>query len=197
MKVVLFEGPDKVGKTTKVNDLLHRISLGEDEDFGDKYEAIKLNLPYEFSQTLSTKIAFEARTNRLRDTASVLTLMNEHYDDDVVCLIDRLHISEAVYGECLRNGEYDRTLYAAIDSALANDFDTTLITCVPTITSEWIDKFGMNGQIDDLSYEQYERSVSLFMKFHQRSRIKKKMLLSFDDLIDPIVNNWLAAMLEG
>lgn len=197
MKVILFEGPDKVGKTTKVNDLLHRISLGEDEDFGDKYEAVKLNLPYEFSETLSMKVALEARTNRLMDTAAVLTLMNHHYGDDVVCLIDRLHISEAVYGECLRNGAYDHAVYANIDSALADDFDTTLITCVPTITSEWIDKFGMNGQIDDLSYEQYEQSVNLFMKLHQKSQIKKKMLLSFDDLIDPIVNGWIVGMLEG
>lgn len=197
MKIILFEGPDKVGKTTKVNDLLHRISLGEDEHFCDRYEAIKLNIPYEFSQTLSMRVAFKARTERLRDTAAVLTLMNSHYGDDVVCLIDRLHISEAVYGECLRNGVYDHALYEAIDLLLAEDFDTTLITCVPTVTSEWINKYGMNGLIDDLSYEQYERSVNLFMKFHQKTRIKKKMLLSFDDLIDPIVNGWIVGMLEG
>ena len=57
--------------------------------------------------------------------------------------------------------------------------------------------YGMNGLIDDLTYNQYRHSVDLFISAHADSTIKKKMLVTFDDLIDPIFNKWLVDMLEA
>lgn len=197
MKVVLFEGPDKTGKSSKVNDLLHRISLGEDEDFGSKYEAIKLNVPYELPTTMSAKLTTQVRTERLRMTAFMLYNIAQTMPDNVICLVDRLHLSEYVYGECLRAGDYDATLVKGIDTVLVDYLDTILVTCVPAITDEQIKLYGMNGLIDDLTYDQYRHSVDLFVKAHADSGIKKKMLVTFDDLIDPIFNKWLVDMLEA
>lgn len=197
MKVILFEGPDKVGKTTKVNDLLHRISLGEDEDFGNKYEAIKLNVPYDFPTTMSARLTTQVRTERLRMTAFMLYNIAQTMPDNVICLIDRLHLSEYVYGECLRLGDYDASLAKGIDVVLSDYLDTILVTCVPAITDEQIKLYGMDGLIDDLTYDQYRHSVDLFIGAHTDTRIKKKMLVTFDDLIDPIFNKWLVDMLEA
>lgn len=197
MKVVLFEGPDKTGKSSKVTDLLHRISLGEDEDFGSKYEAIKLNVPYDLPTTFSAKLSTKVRTERLRMTAFMLYNIARTMPDNVVCLVDRLHLSEYVYGECLRLGDYDEALVKGIDVVLSDYLDTILVTCVPAITNEQIKLYGRDGLIDNLTYDQYRHSVDLFVGAHTDTRIRKKMLVTFDDLIDPIFNKWLVDMLEA
>ena len=83
MKVLLFEGIDKVGKTTTIKTL-----EGNLKEKG--YKVIVLNVPFSCNNTLNV----EQSTFRLRMTLDNLLNMNEQFGDDYVCLIDRLHISE-------------------------------------------------------------------------------------------------------
>lgn len=162
MKVIIFEGADKVGKTTTISKLLN--SLKE-----EGFKTLLLNLPFEYSESLTK----EERNYRLRVTVNLLLDMSEHFDDNYVCIIDRLHISEKVFGNILR-GEYDERLFNTIDILMAG-LNALLITVEPDSIQENFLKFkDEKGLLDGLTNEQYFEIVNLFNDSSNNSRIKDK-----------------------
>lgn len=162
MKIIIFEGADKVGKTTTISKLLN--SLKE-----EGFKTLLLNLPFEYSESLTK----EERNYRLRVTVNLLLDMSEHFDDNYVCIIDRLHISEKVFGNILR-GEYDERLFNTIDILMAG-LNALLITVEPDSIQENFLKFkDEKGLLDGLTNEQYFEIVNLFDDSSNNSRIKDK-----------------------
>lgn len=162
MKIIIFEGADKVGKTTTISKLLN--SLKE-----EGFKTLLLNLPFEYSESLTK----EERNYRLRVTVNLLLDMSEHFDDNYICIIDRLHISEKVFGNILR-GEYDERLFNTIDILMAG-LNALLITVEPDSIEENFLKFkDEKGLLDGLTNEQYFEIVNLFDDSSNNSRIKDK-----------------------
>lgn len=162
MRIIIFEGADKVGKTTTISKLLN--SLKE-----EGFKTLLLNLPFEYSESLTK----EERNYRLRVTVNLLLDMSEHFDDNYICIIDRLHISEKVFGNVLR-GEYDEHLFNTIDILVAG-LNALLITVEPDSIQENFLKFkDEENFLDGLTYEQYSEIVNLFNDSFNDSRIKDK-----------------------
>lgn len=162
MRIIIFEGADKVGKTTTISKLLN--SLKE-----EGFKTLLLNLPFEYSESLTK----EERNYRLRVTVNSLLDMSEHFDDNYICIIDRLHISEKVFGNVLR-GEYDERLFNTIDILVAG-LNALLITVEPDSIQENFLKFkDEENLLDGLTYEQYSEIVNLFNDSSNDSRIKNK-----------------------
>jgi thymidylate kinase len=162
MRIIIFEGADKVGKTTTISKLLN--SLKE-----EGFKTLLLNLPFEYSESLTK----EERNYRLRVTVNLLLDMSEHFDDNYICIIDRLHISEKVFGNVLR-GEYDERLFNTIDILVAG-LNALLITVEPDSIQENFLKFkDEENLLDGLTHEQYSEIVNLFNDSSNDSRIKNK-----------------------
>ena len=162
MRIIIFEGADKVGKTTTISKLLN--SLKE-----EGFKTLLLNLPFEYSESLTK----EERNYRLRVTVNLLLDMSEHLDDNYICIIDRLHISEKVFGNVLR-GEYDEHLFNTIDILVAG-LNALLITVEPDSIQENFLKFkDEENLLDGLTHEQYFEIVNLFNDSSNDSRIKNK-----------------------
>lgn len=171
MKVLLFEGIDKVGKTTTIKTL-----EGNLKEKG--YKVMVLNVPFSCNNTLNV----EQSTFRLRMTLDNLLNMNEQFGDDYVCLIDRLHISEKVYGEVLRDGCFDNFQCNLCDYRMST-IDTTLIHVKPVNVLNNFMKFkDENNLIDGLTYSQYFGTYQAFVREVQESLIHKKIDLTTEEL---------------
>ena len=170
MKVLLFEGIDKVGKTTTIKTL--EKSLKE-----KGYKVMILNIPF-----LCNALNVEQNTFRLRMTLDNLLNMNEQFGDDCVCLVDRLHISERVYGEVLRDGCFDNFQCNLCDYRMSK-IDTTLIHVKPVNVLNNFMKFkDENNLIDGLTYSQYLGTYQAFIREVQKSLIHKKVDLTTVEL---------------
>ena len=171
MKVLLFEGIDKVGKTTIIKTL--------DKSLKEKgYKAMILNVPFSCNNALNV----EQSAFRLRMTLDNLLNMNKQFGDDYVCLIDRLHISERVYGEVLRDGCFDNFQCNSCDYWIST-IDTTLIHVKPVNVLHNFMKFkDENNLIDGLTYSQYLGTYQAFIREVQKSLIHKKIDLTTVEL---------------
>lgn len=193
MKIILFEGPDKTGKSTAIKQLCSMINVGETEEFGSQYNALVLNKPYFAygNESLQFKIdGIEASLQSMLDTIG--TISDYFVDDNIVLLIDRLHISEYVYSE-LFNREVT-PLCDVIDSELSL-MDTLLVHCIPSDVEDTIDRFKFEGSIDTLTFDEYRKSVTLFERYVDSSFINNKIKYSYDDF-DCLVDN-VAKFLRG
>lgn len=186
MKFILFEGPDKTGKTTAINQLCNLINLGETEEFGNKYHAVVLNKPYSCpgDDRLQFKRNFvDASLYMMYD--SMYVLEDYTHDDNVVVFIDRCHISEYVYAEL-----FYRSL-SLWTGALDKFFmmrDTMLVQCVNRNVNDTIRKFEYDGTIDGMSFMEYKRSIVLFEKYCRASLINYKIKYSYDRFDDLVVS---------
>ena len=182
MKIILFEGADKVGKTTTISELIKDLKNAG-------YKPLLLKLPFEYSDSISN----EEREYRLGMTVRILLDMSNYFKDDkYVCLIDRLHISERVFGDVLRN-HYNKTLFNTIDITLKN-MSCLLITVIPdTILGNFVkfkDKYSL---IDGLTYHQYQSTAILFETEFYSSKIKDKYMVKTQNLNDVSIKvlKWL------
>lgn len=186
MRVILFEGPDKTGKSTAIKQLCSMINVGETEEFGSRYNALVLNKPYYAygNESLQFKIdGIEASLQSMFDT--IMTLRDVFVGQDIVLFIDRLHISEYVYSE-LFNRE-PAFMCDFIDSELSM-YETLLVHCVPDDVEATIKKFELDGTIDNLTFDEYRKSVVLFEKYIKNSPIMNKVKYSYNDF-DGLVDN--------
>lgn len=186
MKFILFEGPDKTGKTTAINQLCNLINLGEAEEFGNKYHAVVLNKPYSCpgDDRLQFKRNFvNASLHMMYE--SMYCLLEDTCDDNVVALIDRCHISEYVYASL-----FDRDMSHWVDTldVFFMSHDTMLVQCVNRDVNDTINKFEYDGTIDGLSFEEYKTSTVLFDKYCRFSLIGHKIKYSYDRFDDLVVS---------
>lgn len=193
MKVILFEGADKTGKTTAVKQLCSMINVGETEEFGNRYNAIVMNKPYIAygNESLQFKVnAIDASLDAMFNT--ILSLRRNFSDDNVVLLIDRLHISELVYAE-LFNREASHW-FDTIDMDLMLH-EALLVHCVPDDIESTINKFELDGTIDTLTFDEYRKSIELFDKYVDYSLIDRVVRYTYDDF-DSLIG-YVAKYLRG
>lgn len=166
MKIVLFEGIDKVGKTTTIEKLKKELS-----SFG--FKVLKLNLPYTIDYE---DIDNKNSTFRLKMSIKNLMTMYDEYDENYICLIDRLHISEKVYGKLLRD-KFDRTTFYYSDYYLS-EMRVKLIYLVPNDVHGNYEKFkDEKGLIDGLTEEQYIDTYEMFNETIVKTKIKDILTL--------------------
>ena len=186
MKVILFEGADKTGKSTAIKQLCSMINLGETEEFGSQYNALVLNKPYIAygNESLQFKInAIDASLDAMFNT--ITSLRRNFRDDNVVLLIDRLHISEFVYAELF--GREASHWFDTIDMDLMLH-EALLVHCVPDDVESTIKKFEFDGTIDNLTFDEYRKSIKLFDKYIDYSLIDHVIKYTYNDF-DGLVNN--------
>lgn len=169
MKILLFEGIDKVGKTTTIERLENTLSQ-------KGYNVIKINVPFSCKGMNVAQSTF-----RLKLTVDNIVKMNEQFDDTYICLIDRLHISERVYGTILRYGNFDNFQCNLCDYKLKS-LDTTLIYIQPTNIFNNFAKFSQEDLIDGLTYKQYTDTYIAFEREVQESLISKKIIITTEKL---------------
>lgn len=193
MKVILFEGADKTGKSTAIKQLCSMINVGETEEFGNQYNALVLNKPYTAygNESLQFKInAIDASLDAMFNM--IFSLRRNFKDDNVVLLIDRLHISEFVYAELF--GREASHWLDTIDTYLMLH-EAFLVHCVPDDVESTIKKFELDGTIDNLTFDEYRKSIELFEKYVDYSLIDQVVKYTYNDF-DGLVNN-VVRFLEG
>lgn len=160
MRVIIFEGLDKVGKTTTILKLKKVI-----EEQGKI--PIIFNTPYQVNCNCADDVAIKLNISML-----VLKEMFEEYDDNYVCLIDRFHLSEMVFGPSLRDG-YDLTTCIKIDNFLAHH-PVFLVYVKPDCLDKNFDKFkDENGKLDGFNKIEYKSFAFFFDKVYRWTKIKK------------------------
>ena len=163
MRVIIFEGLDKVGKTTTILKLKKVI-----EEQGKI--PIIFNTPYQIKCNCANDVATKLNISML-----VLKQMFEEYDDNYICLIDRFHLSEMVFGPRLRNG-YDLTTCIKIDDFLAHH-SVFLVYIKPDSLNENFDKFkDENGKLDGFGRIEYKSLAYFFNKAYRWTKIKKTFI---------------------
>ena len=178
MRIILFEGVDKVGKTTSIKKLdSYLTSLG--------YNVVKLNIPFEVKH-----ITGDIITSRLRMSINNIIEMDKLFDDNYICLLDRFHISENVFSKFFKR-KTDRTLCNFIDYKFRY-MNSLLIYIQPDDCKINFNKFKVNNRIDGFTFKQYLKLFNRFNKEYQQSEITKiKIKTSNLDNLPDKINEWL------
>ena len=179
MKTIIFEGIDKVGKTTTIKRLSQSL-----EDEG--YKIVKLNLPFELSN-----MDGELINARLKMSTQNILQLNTFLNDDYVCLIDRHHLSENVFGSFFGR-KHNRFLCNCIDYKMkfANGL---LVYIEPDNCLNNFNKFKKGGQLDGFNYKEYKYLYQQFNKEFDDSVMNKiKTSTSKLPLLDNRIRNWLS-----
>ena len=115
MKVILFEGPDKSGKTTLMQNIIDKMAFGETDEFGFKYKPLVLGRAFGTHPVYGADEQNKLRAFRLGLEAESVETMLELLPDEYVLFIDRFHLSEKalkragmdywkVYGSVFKRG---------------------------------------------------------------------------------------------
>lgn len=187
MHIVLFEGPDKCGKSTALKSLSEVISCGMCDDFTGKIDAITLGKPFSCDEMYGRKLEDKVIVRRLSMVAeNILQIMRMEpdLDTDIVLLIDRLHISEIVYSELFAR-KTDEKLTTAIDEML-NHKNTFLAEFRPVDSKKRADKLEKAGLglIDGLTKEEWLTSARAFEEQCKESSIRNKGIYTFENVQD-------------
>lgn len=196
MKVLIFEGPDEVGKTTIIKTLFNRMTFGKDTDFGTRFTPIKLTHPFTIDSRKSSKTCQALYKYRLKTELNNIMSMSNDFDDSFILLVDRLHISELVYGELLRNGDFDSSMLSLADKWLAKH-GSCLITVLPDSIGSNLKHFGKSGLIDGLTYDQYRDTCKKFDELHDWSEIQNKMRVHTSSLSDAISSHLIVGLIDN
>lgn len=170
MKVVLFEGPDKVGKTTLMMNIADKLAFGETDEFGNACKPLVLGRAFGTHPLYGADELNKLRSFRLKLEAKTIGHM-QTLSDDYVLFVDRFHLSEKVYGQVFNRG-WDQWQFEAIDRLLQ---DALLVLIEPDDPEKVFNRFpDDNGRIDGLTLEEYAQSVSLFDDCYKESSIVNK-----------------------
>lgn len=170
MKVVLFEGPDKVGKTTLLNNIVDKMAFGETDEFGSKHKPLVLGRAFGTHPIYGDEEQNELRSFRLKLEAKTIGRM-QTLSDDYVLFIDRFHLSEKVYGQVFDRG-WDQYAFEVIDRLLYN----ALLVSIEPSNPEAVFKAYPDdtGRLDGLTFDEYIKSVWLFGSIFDESTINNK-----------------------
>ena len=177
MKLIIVEGIDKCGKTTMVNSLYEMLK-------SSKRKCIIMNLPFNLNKPLSEDII----QYRLRMETKNIIEMSKSFGDEYLCLIDRYHLSEKVYGKLLRGScaEFECNYADAMFSGL----DSLLIHIVPDEIHDNFNKFKDNdGKLDGFTFYQYRVMLDKFTDEFNRSEMNTIQLKTseIDGFIEKII----------
>lgn len=179
MKVVLFEGPDKVGKTTLMMNIIDKMAFGETDEFGGAYKPLVLGRAFGTHHLYGGDELNKLRSFRLKLEAKTIGHM-QMLSDDYVLFIDRFHLSEKVYGQVFKRG-WDQYAFEVIDRLLYN---ALLVFIEPSNPEAVFNAYPDDtGRLDGLTLDEYMKSVELFGDCFGESSIKnrfKGMLMSDD-----------------
>lgn len=177
MKLIIIEGIDKCGKTTMINSLYEMLK-------NNKRKCIIMNLPFVLNKPIDKDII----QYRLRMETKNIIEMSNSFDDEYICLVDRYHLSEKVYGKLLRGScaEFECNYADAMFSGL----DSLLIHIVPDEIHNNFDKFKDNdGKLDGFTFYQYRAMLDKFTDEFIRSGMNKIQLKTseIDDFVEKII----------
>lgn len=179
MKIIIFEGVDKVGKTT----LIERISKELTDIYGKK--VLRLTLPFSMEKPNASN---EISMFRLGVQLDVMKKMSKKFSDDYVLLCDRFHLSEFVYDNALRRYQpFDKAAYQQIDKEVSH-LKTLIIYQTTSNIGDLYEKFkDESGLLDGLSYSQYIKSHILFEEAYQATKCSTKIKVDRDK-VDGVVS---------
>lgn len=193
MRIILFEGPDKSGKSTLIRGV-ERWLAGELAKKGSKAHVYRFNLPFSYANEKDPADPHEYSHARLVAAFSSLQECNKILDADDVMLIDRFHISEAVFGLEYRRPVNDVTVNM-IDRWLAQN-GAVLVECRIDDVDAAVKKFSWYGFIDLVDEGSYRRLCDSFKDACSCSSIPNKIAYSYEGCTFSEFTEGLAAMIE-
>lgn len=170
-KLVIVEGPMKVGKSHFITDLEQKVTeegLPFIDFCSDIYRDIFFNNFHE-SPTLTQRKAFD-----LGRVLGLRALFDSQHAKDTVVVMDRFYLTNAIYAEAFSRGrqEYVRTIEEALKKYL-DDVDISLVVLYDS--AEGIES---RLQIDQRNTQYTKDDVSSLLKyfseFFARSQIENK-----------------------
>lgn len=148
--IIIVEGIDRVGKTTLCKRLKEEIGIAVLKDF-----------------TMNGKLKKKIVNEKMLTTLNVL---DAFLDQDIV--IDRFHLSEAVYGKLDRG--YKNKFVRDIDERLSQ-MKACLILVRPE-NEEWLRKAEEEHGSD------LEKHAKMFEKWYEKSAIRIKLSTTFSEM---------------
>lgn len=164
MKIVIFEGVDKIGKTTAIQKAYEKLKE-------DGFIPMMLNLPYTFDGCHKLNAL---STFRLKQTFETIRGMKNYFDDDYVLLVDRFHLSEYVYDTVLRPTQAINTFVLSMIDEKMLSINALLIYLTTSNIGKVYDTFvDKDALIDGLTWKQYFESHVMFEEIYSASLMNK------------------------
>lgn len=181
--IVLFDGLDNTGKTTQIQKL---VSYFANKDMistvckYSKFDKLDKKKEEKFSKRFY-KDYFEKIVNwpdKVIPDPAYIAEDNIHYIHDNNLILDRGHISEAVYASMYRSysGEYVWDL----EKCLENKYNIYLIVLIDSVEKAIEREDGLslsNGNADKISIE-----ISKFAEAYKKSCIQNKIIIDINGL---------------
>lgn len=181
--VVLFDGLDNTGKTTQIQKLVSYFANKDAISTVCKYSKFdKLDKKKEerFSKRFY-KDYFEKIVNwpdKVTPDPAYVAEDNIHYIHDNNLILDRGHISEAVYASMYRS--YSGDYVWDLEKCLENKYNTYLIILIDSVEKAIEREDGLslsNGNADKINTE-----ISKFVEAYKKSCIPNKIVIDINGL---------------
>lgn len=181
--VVLFDGLDNTGKTTQIQKL---VSYFANKDMistvckYSKFDKLDKKKEEKFSKRFY-KDYFEKIVNwpdKVIPDPTYIAKDNIHYIHDNNLILDRGHISEAVYASMYRS--YSGDYIWDLEKCLENKYNIYLIVLIDSVEKAIEREDGLslsNGNADKISIE-----ISKFAEAYKKSCIQNKIIIDINGL---------------
>lgn len=181
--VVLFDGLDNTGKTTQIQKL---VSYFANKDMistvckYSKFDKLDKKKEEKFSKRFY-KDYFEKIVNwpdKVIPDPAYIAEDNIHYIHDNNLILDRGHISEAVYASMYRS--YSGDYIWDLEKCLENKYNIYLIVLIDSVEKAIEREDGLslsNGNADKISIE-----ISKFAEAYKKSCIQNKIIIDINGL---------------
>ena len=181
--IVLFDGLDNTGKTTQIQKL---ISYFANKDMistvckYSKFDKLDKKKEEKFSKRFY-KDYFEKIVNwpdKVTPDPAYIAEDNIHYIHDNNLILDRGHISEAVYASMYRS--YSGDYVWDLEKCLENKYNIYLIVLIDSVEKAVEREDGLslsNGNADKINIE-----ISKFAEAYKKSCIQNKIIIDINDL---------------
>lgn len=181
--IVLFDGLDNTGKTTQIQKL---VSYFANKDMistvckYSKFDKLDKKKEEKFSKRFY-KDYFEKIVNwsdKVIPDPAYIAEDNIHYIHDNNLILDRGHISEAVYASMYRS--YSGDYVWDLEKCLENKYNIYLIVLIDSIEKAIEREDGLslsNGNADKISIE-----ISKFAEAYKKSCIQNKIIIDINGL---------------
>lgn len=181
--IVLFDGLDNTGKTTQIQKL---VSYFANKDMistvckYSKFDKLDKKKEEKFSKRFY-KDYFEKIVNwpdKVIPDPAYIAEDNIHYIHDNNLILDRGHISEAVYASMYRS--YSGDYVWDLEKCLENKYNIYLIVLIDSVEKAVEREDGLslsNGNADKINIE-----ISKFAEAYKKSCIQNKIIIDINDL---------------
>ena len=181
--IVLFDGLDNTGKTTQIQKL---VSYFANKDMistvckYSKFDKLDKKKEEKFSKRFY-KDSFEKIVNwpdKVTPDPAYIAEDNIHYIHDNNLILDRGHISEAVYASMYRS--YSGDYVWDLEKCLENKYNIYLIVLIDSVEKAVEREDGLslsNGNADKINIE-----ISKFAEAYKKSCIQNKIIIDINGL---------------